>query len=156
VLTTVYKIYMTNQDKTQTRDDYVHFLTIPTRWIDNDIYAHVNNAVYYTFFDTVINHYLIEAGGLDPVNGDLIGLAVETFCQFFAPIAFPDIIDAGLRVGKLGNSSVRYEVGLFKRGAESAAAAGHFVHVFVDAKSRKPQTITGQMRVALEKLLVNA
>lgn len=136
-----------------TRADYPHFRVIPTRWIDNDVYHHVNNALYYTFFDTVINQYLIEAGGLDFVQGAVIGLAVETFCQFKKPIAFPDVVEAGMRVGKLGNSSVRYEIGLFRQGDDDIAATGYFVHVFVDRTTRRPTPIPDAMRTALQHLL---
>ena len=99
----------------ETRDRYPHFLAIPTRWIDNDIYGHVNNVRYYEYFDTVINRYLIEAGGLDIHSGDVIGIAVETTCRFHQPVAFPDTIAAGLRVAKIGTTSVRYEIGIFRR-----------------------------------------
>lgn len=141
-------------DQPETRADYPHFLAIPTRWIDNDVYHHVNNAVYYTFFDTVINQYLMEAGGLDFVQGGVIGLAVETFCQFQKPIAFPDVVDAGMRVGNLGNSSVRYEIGLFRQGDDDIAAVGHFVHVFVKSETRRPTPIPDKMRAALQHLMV--
>ena len=137
------------------RSDYVHFLSIPTRWMDNDVYQHVNNVVYYSFFDTVINHYLIGAGGLDYQHGELIGFAVESHCQFLRPISFPDIIDAGLRVAHLGNSSVRYEVGIFRQGEDESSAFGYFVHVFVNRDTGKPSTITDPLRSALEKLLVS-
>lgn len=138
----------------ETRENYPHFLTIPTRWIDNDNYTHVNNAVYYTFFDTVINAYLIREGGLDPARGEIIGLAVETFCKFLKPISFPERVDAALRVGKLGNSSVRYEIGLFREGDPEPAAVGYFVHVFVDRETRRPQPIPAGLRTAMERLLV--
>ena len=121
--------------------------------MDNDIYGHVNNALYYAYFDTVINQYLIAEGGLDIANGEIIGLAVETHCQFMQPLAFPDLIDAGLRVGKLGNSSVRYEVGLFRQGDELVAATGYFVHVFVDRTTRRPVALPVSIRAALEKLV---
>lgn len=136
-----------------TRADFPHFLSIPTRWRDNDVYHHVNNVVYYAFFDTVINQYLIEQGGLDFRQGTLVGFAVETHCQFLRPIAFPDVIDAGLRVGHLGNSSVRYEIGIFKQGDAEPAAVGYFVHVFVDRVTNQPTPITGTMRTALERLV---
>ncbi len=138
-----------------TRDQYPHFLAIPTRWMDNDIYGHVNNTLYYSFFDTVINHYLVEAGGLDIHHGEVIGLAVETQCQFMQPLAFPDVIDAGLRVAKLGNSSVRYEVGLFRQGEASIAAAGYFVHVFVNRQTRRPTPIPPAIRSALSALMTH-
>lgn len=135
-----------------TRAGFLHWLVIPTRWMDNDVYGHINNALYYAFFDTVINQYLIAIGGLDIHTGETIGLAVETGCQYFQPIAFPDLIDAGLRVGKLGTSSVRYEVGLFKQGEDTAAAFGYFVHVFVDRQSRRPTPIPPSIRAALEHI----
>jgi len=144
---------MAREKPTLSRKDFLHFLSIPTRWMDNDIYGHVNNALYYAFFDTVINQYLIAEGGLDIHGGETIGLAVETQCQFFQAIAFPDVIDAGLRVAKLGNSSVRYEVGLFKRGQTEAAAFGYFVHVFVERHTRRPVPIVGRLRQALERLI---
>ncbi len=139
-------------DEVESRQDYAHWLEIPTRWMDNDVYGHVNNVVYYSYFDTVINAYLIEAGKLDIEAGPVIGLCVESQCRYFRPLAFPDRIDAGLRVGKLGSSSVRYEVGLFRSGDEAPAAAGYFVHVFVDRAARKPTPIPEPMRSALARL----
>jgi len=138
------------------RSDYPHFLTIPTRWMDNDVYRHVNNVVYYSFFDTVINHYLIHAGGLDYERGEQVGFAVESHCQYLRPIQFPDVLEAGLRVGHLGNSSVRYEVGIFKQGEDTPSAFGYFVHVFVDTQSQKPTPIADPIRSALARLLVQA
>ncbi len=120
--------------------------------MDNDIYGHVNNVVYYSYFDTVINRYLIDEGGLDIVDGTVVGIAVETHCRFMTSLQFPDTIDAGLRVGHLGNSSVRYEIGLFREADTEAAAAGHFVHVFVDRGSQEPVPIPPQIRRALERL----
>jgi acyl-CoA thioester hydrolase len=134
------------------RDAYRHFLAIPTRWHDNDVYGHVNNVDYYAFFDTVINQYLITEGGLDIHRGDVIGLCAESHCRFDAAFAFPETIDAGLRVGHLGRSSVRYEIGLFKEGVEEPAAEGWFVHVFVDRESRKAAGIPDGIRAALEAL----
>lgn len=131
---------------------YPYFLTIPTRWMDNDVYGHVNNVVYYAYFDTVINQYLIDKGGLDIHAGPVIGIAVETHCTFHRPLAFPDLVDAGLRVGKLGNSSVRYEIGLFPSGSASAAATGYFVHVFVDRQTNDPTAIPPKIRAALAQL----
>ena len=135
------------------RSAYRAFLAIPTRWMDNDAYGHVNNVVYYAYFDTVINAYLIREGGLDIHEGPVIGLAIETFCRFHAPLSFPDTIDAGLAVGKLGHSSVRYEIGLFRRGDTRPAATGHFVHVFVERATRKPTAIPEPIRGALAALL---
>lgn len=137
---------------TDTRETYPHFLTIPTRWMDNDIYGHVNNVVYYSYFDTVINEYLINTGGLDIADDAIIGLCVESQCQFRQELTFPEPIEAGLRVGKLGNSSVRYEIGIFKAGSDAPAATGYFVHVFVDRQSRKPTPIPDPIRKALARL----
>jgi len=135
------------------RAGYRHFLTIPTRWMDNDVYRHVNNVVYYSYFDTAVNHYLIEQGVLDIEHSPVIGLVVETACQYFAPLAFPDVVNAGLRVGKLGTSSVRYEIGIFRNGEDSASAQGHFVHVYVDRATRRPAPLSADLRGALEKIL---
>jgi acyl-CoA thioester hydrolase len=138
---------------TERREDYPHLLTITTRWMDNDLYGHINNVVYYSFFDTVINEYLIRVGGLDIHDGQAIGLAVETMCRFHQPLTYPEAVDAGLRVGKLGTSSVRYEVGLFRAGEALPAATGHFVHVFVDRATRRPQPIPPARRAALARLM---
>lgn len=138
----------------ETRAGFPHFLKIPTRWMDNDIYGHVNNVVYYSYFDTVINEYLIKAGGLDIAAGSVIGLAVETHCQFMRPLTFPVIVDAGLRTGRVGTSSVRYEIGLFAEGEDAIAASGHFVHVFVDRGTRRPVPIPEPLRAALTALAV--
>ena len=135
------------------RSAYRHFQVIPTRWIDNDVYGHVNNVVYYSYFDTVVNQYLIEQGALEIESSPVIGLVVETGCRYFSPIVFPDIVHAGLRVAKLGNSSVRYEVGLFRNDDKAASAQGHFVHVYVDRSSRRSTALPADMRTALEKLL---
>jgi acyl-CoA thioester hydrolase len=134
------------------RADYPHFLTIPTRWADNDVYGHVNNVVYYSYFDTVVNEYLLRAGVLDFERGSTIGLVVETQCNYFAPISFPERIEAGLRVTKLGNTSVRYEVAIFSAGADEASAQGHFVHVYVDRETRRPVALPEALRAALEPL----
>lgn len=139
-----------------TRDAYRHFLTITTRWMDNDVYQHVNNVVYYSYFDTVVNQYLIEQGALDIERSSTVGLVVETQCRYFSPIAFPSKVHAGLRVAHMGNSSVRYEVGLFRDDAPEAAAQGHFVHVYVDRATNKPQALPAALRQALEPLLVPA
>ncbi|ALP63457.1 acyl-CoA thioesterase [Paraburkholderia caribensis] len=136
------------------RTAYPHFLSIATRWMDNDVYGHVNNVVYYSYFDTVVNEYLIRSGVLDIEHGTTIGLVVETQCNYFAPIVFPDRIDAGVRVVRLGTSSVRYEVGLFREGDAEPAAQGHFVHVYVDRETRRPVALPDSLRGALEPLLV--
>jgi acyl-CoA thioester hydrolase len=137
-----------------TRTDYPHTLLIPTRWHDNDVYGHVNNVEYYAFFDTVINRYLIEVGGLDIHQGDTIGLCVESHCVFHAALAFPEPVEAGLRVGRLGRSSVRYELGLFRGGVGAPAATGWFVHVFVDREGRRPAAVPAGVRSALERIMV--
>ncbi len=136
-----------------TRIDYPRFLEIPTRWMDNDIYGHVNNVVYYSYFDTVINEYLIREGGLDIQDGDVVGVCAESHCAFRDSFSFPETIEAGLRVGHLGRRSVRYEIGLFKEGADQPAAEGHFVHVFVERASMTPVAIPEAIRAALEKLV---
>jgi acyl-CoA thioester hydrolase len=133
-------------------DDYKHTLTIPTRWYDNDVYGHVNNVQYYAFFDTIINEYLINTGGLDILNGPSIGLCAESQCRFTAALVFPEDVAAGLRVGHLGKSSVKYEIGLFGGGGETPAATGWFVHVFVDRESRRPVPIPDTIRGALEAI----
>jgi len=135
------------------RADYVHFRVIPTRWMDNDVYGHVNNVTYYSYFDTVVNRYLIDAGVLDIEKSPVIGLVVETACRYAAPISFPDDVHAGLRVARLGNSSVRYEVGLFRNDEDEAAAEGHFVHVYVDRETNRPQPLADRMRAALGPLV---
>jgi acyl-CoA thioester hydrolase len=137
----------------ESRDRYRHFLAIPTRWIDNDAYGHVNNVVYYAWFDTVVNRYLVDAGVLDIQAGAVIGLVVETHCQYFSPIAFPDVVHAGLRVATLGTSSVRYEVGMFRGEDKRAAAQGYFVHVYVDRASGRPVPLPAPLRAALQPLL---
>lgn len=134
------------------RADYGYFHTIGTRWKDNDIYGHVNNVEYYSYFDTVINRYLIREGGLDIHNGEVIGLCAESHCQFLDSLGFPDAVDAGLRVAHLGRSSVRYEIGLFREDCEAPAARGWFVHVFVDRAGRKSRPIPDPLRTALARL----
>jgi acyl-CoA thioester hydrolase len=120
--------------------------------MDNDAYRHVNNVVYYSYFDTVVNQYLIEAGVLDIEASTVVGLVVETQCNYFTPITFPDAVDAGLRVARLGGSSVRYEVGLFRNDAPEASAQGHFVHVYVDRGSNRPVPLPAGLRAALERI----
>jgi acyl-CoA thioester hydrolase len=135
-----------------TRADYRHFLEIPTRWMDNDVYGHVNNVEYYSYFDTVVNQYLIENGGLDYLGGDTVGFVVETKCSYRRPIAFPDVVEAGIRVARIGTSSVTYEVGLFRRGQEAICAFGHFVHVYVDRATNKSAPIPDKARAAMEAI----
>jgi acyl-CoA thioester hydrolase len=136
------------------RSAYRHFLPIPTRWMDNDVYGHVNNVVYYSYFDTVVNEYLIRTGVLDVEHGETIGLVVETQCNYFAPLVFPERVEAGLRVARLGGSSVRYEIGLFKEGTDEPAAQGHFVHVYVDRAARRPVALPDALRAALAPIVV--
>ena len=138
------------------RGAYPTFLAIPTRWMDNDTYGHVNNVVYYGYFDTVVNEHLIRAGGLDIRNAPAIGIVVETACRFHKPLSFPETIDAGLRVGAIGRSSVRYEIGLFREGDDDAAATGRFVHVWVDREHRRPVQVPAAIRAALESLMAPA
>lgn len=135
-----------------TRSDYRHFQAIPTRWKDNDIYGHVNNVEYFSYFDTVINTYLIRHGSLDIHQGALIGVCAESHCKFLAQITFPETITAGLRVEHLGTSSVRYGIGLFVEATNEPAAEGWFVHVFVDRTTRRPAPITPELRAALEAI----
>jgi acyl-CoA thioester hydrolase len=134
------------------RADYKVFYEIPTRWLDNDIYGHVNNVNYYSFFDTAIAHYLMREGGLDPWQSPVIGFCVESGCRFRKALRFPDPIAAGLRVGHLGRTSVRYEIGLFRADEAEAAADGHFVHVFVERASARPAAIEPALRAALARL----
>ncbi len=134
------------------RAQFSAFTQISTRWSDNDIYGHVNNSVYYFWFDTAVNEYLIKAGALDIHAGAVIGLVVETGCAYFAPTAFPDLIHAGVRVDHIGTSSVRYAVGLFANDEDAAAAAGHFTHVYVDRETRRPVPVPDALRTALEAI----
>ncbi|MBI2771234.1 MAG: acyl-CoA thioesterase [Burkholderiales bacterium] len=134
------------------RSAYRAFRTISTRWMDNDAYGHVNNVVYYSWFDSAVNAHLIEAGALDIHDGQTIGLVVETHCNYFSSVEFPQTVEAGLRVAHLGKSSVRYEVGIFVQGHELTAAKGHFIHVYVDKASRRPTTLPGKLKSVLEAL----
>lgn len=153
---------MTHPDKPETspapravpepRSAYCAFRSIGSRWSDNDVYGHVNNVIYYSWFDTAVNAWLIEQGALDIHAGETIGLVIETQCNYFAPLAFPQVVEAGIRVARIGGSSVRYEVGLFAQGAETAAAQGHFVHVYVDRATRRPAALPQRLRAALGQL----
>jgi len=134
------------------QDSYKYFLPIQTRWNDNDMYGHINNAVYYMWFDTLVNNFLIERGLLHPQISNTIGLVVDTGCQYFSPLSYPETVTAGLRAAKIGTSSVRYEIGLFRKDEGEPCAEGHFVHVYVDAKTRKPKPISTDMRTQLETL----
>lgn len=136
----------------QARNSYRVFRAISTRWSDNDVYGHVNNVIYYSWFDTAVNAYLIEQGALDIHAGQTIGLVIETHCNYFASLAFPQQVEAGIRVAHIGSSSVRYEVGLFAQGEAQSAAAGHFVHVYVDRVTRRPVPLPAALRAALQFL----
>lgn len=147
---------MSERPTAHSRAQYRHFLPIQTRWSDNDAYGHVNNVVYYSWFDTAVNGYLIDAGALDIAGSEVIGLVVQTQCHFFAPLAFPQTVEAGLRVAHLGRSSVRYEVGLFAADEDLCAARGHFVHVYVDRVGRQPAALPAALRRALQPLVIEA
>ncbi|WP_338662196.1 thioesterase family protein [Pararoseomonas sp. SCSIO 73927] len=137
------------------RADFRHFLEIPTRWGDNDAYAHVNNVTYYSFFDTVVSRFLLASGAIDLKTSPLIGVVVETGCRYLAPISFPDLVTAGLRVARIGNTSVRYEIGIFRNEEDEASAEGHFVHVYVDrATQTRPTPLPPALRDAVAPLLV--
>jgi acyl-CoA thioester hydrolase len=142
----------TPRTQAPSRSAYAVFRTISTRWMDNDVYGHVNNVVYYSWFDTAVNAYLIEQGVLDIHQGEVIGLVIETQCNYFAPLAFPQTVHAGIRVAHLGTSSVRYEVGLFAQDSDTAAACGHFVHVYVDRINRRPAILPAALKTTLETL----
>jgi acyl-CoA thioester hydrolase len=144
----------TARAKPDRREAYRHFQNITTRWMDNDPYGHVNNVVYYSYIDTVVNTYLIGQGWLDIANSPVIGLAVESHCNYFSALAYPDIVRAGLRVGHLGTSSVRYEIGLFRNDEEIASAQGHFVHVYVERATGKPVKLPEKLVAILKPLLV--
>jgi acyl-CoA thioester hydrolase len=143
---------MSDRPSPQLRSSYRVFRSIPTRWMDNDLYGHVNNVVYYSWFDTAVNGHLIERGALDIHRGSTIGFVVETQCNYFAPLVFPQTVEAGIRVAHAGSSSVRYEVGLFAKGAEMAAAQGHFVHVYVDRTTQRPVRLPEALQAVVDDL----
>ncbi|MEP7301052.1 MAG: thioesterase family protein [Caldimonas sp.] len=134
------------------RSAYRRFLPLATRWLDNDAYGHLNNVVYYSLFDTVVNRVLIEAGALDIQHGAVVGFVVETRCNYFVPLAFPQALEAGLRVGRIGTSSVRYEIGIFAAGAEHTAARGHFIHVYVERATRRPVALPPLLSTLVKEL----
>jgi acyl-CoA thioester hydrolase len=144
------------REPAQTRAGFRHFHPIETRWMDNDVYGHVNNVTYYSYFDTAVNHYLIKQGALDLASSEVIGLVVETQCRYFSPVAFPDRIEVGVRVASIGTSSVRYELAIFREGQDSAAAQGHFVHVYVDRASNRPVPLPEVYQRALAPLRMPA
>ncbi|MES2295869.1 MAG: thioesterase family protein [Pseudomonadota bacterium] len=135
------------------RSAFAHFLAIPTRWMDNDVYGHVNNVVYYSYFDTAVNQFLIERGVLDIHHGEVVGFVVDSGCAYFSSISFPDTIHAGIRAAKLGNSSVRYEIALYRNDDPLPCAAGHFVHVYVERSSNRSVPIPTKVRLVLETIL---
>lgn len=143
---------MTSKRLPGARADYVRFLPVQTRWADNDAYGHVNNVVYYSYFDSVMNRYLIDEGALELEKSPVIGLCVDSACSYFSPVAYPQALEAGIRVGHLGRSSARYEIGIFVAGAATPSAEGHFVHVFVDRASRKSVELPEAVRNALSRL----
>jgi acyl-CoA thioester hydrolase len=143
---------MSERPRPDRRNSYVYFQTMTTRWMDNDSYRHMNNTTYYSFFDTIVNQYLIENGVLDIEKSEVIGLVAETMCSYFKSLGFPSKVAVGLRVARIGSSSVRYEIGLFEEEAEDASAQGHFVHVYVDRASGRPVPLPEPLRVALSKL----
>ena len=138
--------------KSNSREDYKQIIVIPTRWMDNDVYGHVNNVIYYSFFDTAVNQILIDLELLDFNKSEIIGLVVETSCTYHKPISFPDVIEAAIKIDRLGNSSIRYNIGLFKKGDSEPCATGYFVHVYVDRLSRKPRKIPLLFRNKLKNL----
>ena len=138
--------------KIETAAAYRWFCDLDTRWMDNDVYGHVNNVVYYSYFDTAANRYLIERGGLDIAASEVIGVVVESQCMYYAPISYPEKIRAGVRVDKLGNRSVTYGIAVFRAGSDEAVASGHFVHVFVDRATRRPVAMPDRIRSALEAI----
>jgi acyl-CoA thioester hydrolase len=144
----------TSRPQPESRSTFKVFRRIDTRWMDNDVYGHVNNVVYYSWFDTAVNAHLIQQGALDIHHGETIGLVIETQCNYFAPLAFPQTIEAGIRVAKLGSSSVRYEIGLFAQGEDLCAARGHFVHVYVDKENHRPvKALPLKLKTVLETLV---
>lgn len=144
---------MSGRPPRQTRAAFRHFRRITTRWMDNDAYGHVNNVVYYAYFDTAVTQHLIETGALDIARSTAVGLVVETQCRYASPIAFPDLVTAGMRVARLGTSSVRYELGLFRDDEDAASAEGHFIHVYVDRATNRPVPLPDAVRTALAPLV---
>jgi acyl-CoA thioester hydrolase len=145
---------MSREGRNERRENYRDFIQIPTRWMDNDVYGHVNNVVYYSYFDTAVNGFLMREAGLDYRSSEAVGVVAETGCSFHGEISFPDILDVGIRVRRLGNSSVTYDIGIFCQGRDEPAATGHFVHVYVRHGEMAPVPIPDKARAALEKLVV--
>ena len=147
---------MSTRPQAQPRERFAHFETLSTRWMDNDVYGHLNNVVHYSLFDTAVNRYLIQRGALDIHGGAVIGLVVHTQCHYFESLAFPQTVHAGLRVAQLGRSSVRYELGLFAGDATLSAALGQFTHVYVDRQTRRPVALPPALLAALQPLTAAA
>ena len=145
---------MAGKHEMRSRGYYMAWRPIATRWMDNDVYGHVNNVVYYSFFDTAVNAWLVEHGLLDIEKGPMIGLVVETGCTYARPVAFPEEVQAGIAVSRVGNSSIRYEIGLFVKGSSTPAAEGFFVHVYVDREGRRPKQLTPEWKAVLQKIVV--
>lgn len=141
------------KNKPSTRDEYIVFSTITTRWFDNDVYGHMNNTIHYQLFDTAVHEYLLKQGILNSKSGSTVFLVVETGCKYFSELAFPDVISAGIKVSKLGSSSVTYDIGLFREDADQVSAQGHFVHVNVDRVTRRPVNINDENRDKLKLLM---
>ena len=145
---------MSQRPVSENRSAFPHFCPITTRWMDNDAYLHVNNVAYYSFFDTAVNDYLIRGGVLDLRRSNVTGLVAHSECNYFEPIAFPEAIEVGLRVARLGGSSVTYQLGIFRKGSNKAVAQGQFVHVYVDRKTARPVSIPDPMRELLARLVM--
>ncbi|HEY2255564.1 MAG TPA: thioesterase family protein [Variovorax sp.] len=146
------EVLVSDRPSPHSRDSYRAFRSIPTRWADNDLYGHVNNVVYYGWFDTAVNALLIERGALDIHQGATIGFVVETQCNYFSALAFPQTVEAGIRVAHAGTSSVRYEIALFAEGAEMASAQGHFIHVYVDRATQRPVRLPPALQAVVDEL----
>lgn len=149
-----YKLDTMSQNQPTQRKDYKCFYPISTRWMDNDVYGHINNVTYYSYFDSTVNKYLIENTDLDITNSKIVGYVVNSSCNYLSSLSFPDEIEAGLRVNKIGNSSVTYGIGVFKKGESKVSAFGEFTHVFVNRSANKSTPIPAKIRGALEKLLI--
>lgn len=147
---------MTDLSEKRLITEYMHVSDIETRWMDNDVYGHINNVVYYSFFDTAVNRFLIKSGVLDIESGPVIGLVVETKCSYFAPTAFPEALKAGIAVSHVGSSSVRYEIGLFREGMSDPVAEGYFVHVYVDKSTRRPTSLPEASRELLKTIQLSS
>lgn len=147
---------MPDKPTPELRSAYCTFITIPTRWMDNDVYGHVNNVNYYSYFDTAVNSHLINCGVLDMHHGEVVGFVVENHCNYFSPVAFPQTVTAGVRVTKIGSSSVRYEIGLFADDEQATAAKGHFIHVYVDRVTKRPVALPEALLAVVGALVVGA